>query len=185
MKKISIKKLAKEITGLDENCLQWEAELKKVYRIDKIVKNKKCTLNMGEINDSNRDFYVKKCKAIYENPEIYRIMSKDSKVASEKNPYGKKFLTKEEQLKLVDFNMGMAQNEYIKEMFKELKRQIIGKEYEEEIKKLDREIRIIKDCSGAYDYDMRVELIKEVTDILRKKREEIVEEVEANLILPY
>lgn len=40
MKKISIKKLAKEITGLDENCLQWEAELKKVYRIDKIVKNK-------------------------------------------------------------------------------------------------------------------------------------------------
>ena len=51
---------------------------------------------IGDITDTNKDWYVSICKAIYENHEEYKVISKYSKIGEIKRPKGKRVSTVEQ-----------------------------------------------------------------------------------------
>lgn len=184
MKKYSIRTLVPEITGVHENDYTWEAESKKVYRIDKMIRTMISKPSIGDIIDINKDWYVSICKLIYENPEKYKSMSKYSKIGEIKRPKGKRALTEDESIMFAEMILESCTNENLKPIIERNVFELKGEAYKEVLKKFDEEIDRIKISINGYDYEEKIKTMKRLERYLHRNRVKIEKNINDNLIFP-
>ncbi|WP_270658827.1 hypothetical protein [Paraclostridium bifermentans] len=183
MEKYSIQALIPEITGVDENACNWEAESKKVYRIDKMIRTIVSKPGIGDITDTNKDWYVSICKAIYENHEEYKVISKYSKIGEIKRPKGKRALTDDECIMFLEMLLESCPDENLKLGIERSIFEVKGEAYKEVLKKFDEEVERIKLSINGYDYEEKIKTMKRFEKYLNRNRVEIEKNINNHLIL--
>lgn len=184
MEKYSISSLVPEITGIDEDSFTWEAESKKVYRIDKMIRSLVSNPPIGDITDRNKDWYVSICKTIYENPEMYRVTNKNSKIGEIKRPKGKRMLTEDENITFLEMLKESCLDDNIRKSIERSIYETKGESYKKAIKYLHEEIDRITESTKAYPYEDRVRVVNEIAEYLEEQRRAIDKIIEENLIKP-
>lgn len=188
MRKYTLKELTIKITGAKECEMYWDSVYQQIRRIDNVIKRLTGT---REITDINIDKYIEVCKEIYDDKDKMLIINKYYKVLNSteiKNgvmtvPFSKKNITNEEQIVIYQILLKFFKGENICYFLEQAITEIISEEYNKVVLEFEEEVKKLKFSIQGYNYEARLEKLKEITKYLKNQRIQIDKNILENTII--